>query len=128
MQDFGDRVHPLTLAFLIGMFIAVAWVLYILGSLPGRIANDRGHPHATAIGVCGWLGLPTFVLWSVALMWAYLTPRDHKRFSRRQRKVNTRPLNDDEVNALAANLRNASEEIAAIKVGLAALPSSKRMA
>jgi hypothetical protein len=127
MQDFGDLVYPLTVAFLIGMVIAVAWVLYILGSLPGRIANDRGHPHATAIGVCGWLGLPTFVLWSVALMWAYLTPRDHKLILRRQRKLN-RPLNDDEVNALAANLRNASEEIAAIKIGLAALPPSKRIA
>jgi hypothetical protein len=49
----GDFVYPLTFAALIGLVAAVVWTLYMLGSLPGRIANDRGHPHETAITVCG---------------------------------------------------------------------------
>ena len=83
----GDFVYPLTFVILVGLTVAVVWALYMLGSLPGRIANDRGHPHATAISVCGWLGLLTLVLWPVALMWAYRTPMGHQRSSRSQRNV-----------------------------------------
>ena len=134
----GDFVYPLTFAALIGLAVAVVWALYMLGSLPGRIATDRGHPHAAAIGVCGWLGLLTLVLWPVALMWAYRTPKRLPRSSRSHRKVDSPPPieeevdvpapRDEEVDAPAANLRRATEQIAAIKSKLAALPSSKRMA
>ena len=132
----GDFVYPLTFAVLVGLVVAVVWALYMFASLPGRIANDRGHPHATAISVCGWLGLLTLVLWPVALMWAYRTPMGHQRSSRSQRNVLPPPPIEEEVEALAPeevdapaeNLRRATEQIAAIKSKLAALPSSKRMA
>jgi Protein of unknown function (DUF3302) len=136
--DIGDFVYPLTFAVLIGLVVAVVWALYMLASLPGRIANDRGHPHTTAISVCGWLGLLTLVLWPVALVWAYRTPKGHRRSSRSQRIVDSPPPieevvdvpapGDEEVDPLAESLRRASEQIAAIKSRLAALPSSKRMA
>jgi hypothetical protein len=46
-----------------------------LGSLPGKIAADRGHPQADAIRVAGWLGLLTMgLLFPIALLWAYTKP------------------------------------------------------
>ena len=46
-----------------------------LGSLPGKIAADRGHPQADAIRVAGWLGLLTMGLFfPIALIWAYTRP------------------------------------------------------
>ena len=46
-----------------------------LGSLPGKIAADRGHPQADAIRVAGWLGLVTMGLFfPIALIWAYTRP------------------------------------------------------
>jgi hypothetical protein len=49
----------------------------ILGSLPGKIAADRGHPQADAIRVAGWLGLLTMGLFfPIALIWAYTKPSD----------------------------------------------------
>jgi len=118
MQSFGD--FGLLLAFLVGtgLVIAAVWALYILGNLPGRIASDRGHPHAAAISVCGWLGLLIFVLWPVALAWAYVTPMDRQR----------RPLREEELDALAGDLDEIAKQIEAIKERLSALPSSKKVA
>ena len=51
----------------------------ILGSLPGKIAADRGHPQADAIRVAGWLGLLTMGLFfPIALIWAYTKPSESK--------------------------------------------------
>jgi hypothetical protein len=42
-----------------------------IGGMPGRDARKRGHPHAEAIGLLGWLGLPLGVFgWLVAMIWA----------------------------------------------------------
>lgn len=44
----------------------------LLGYLPGRIARERNHPQAEAVGVCGWVGLLTAgVLLPIAYVWAY---------------------------------------------------------
>jgi hypothetical protein len=110
--NFGD---PLTFAVVIGLVAAVVWVLAVLGNLPGRIASERGHPHAGAISVLGWLGLLIIVLWPVALVWAYVTPRDVRR----------RTLGNAEVDAVARDLDEAAVQIAIIKSSLAALSSSK---
>jgi hypothetical protein len=49
------------------------WVL--LGMLPGRIARERNHPQADAIGTCGWFGVITMgILCPLAFIWAYTTP------------------------------------------------------
>jgi hypothetical protein len=54
----------------VGVFGAV-----LLGSLPGKIAADRGHPQADAIRVAGWLALLTMGLFfPIALIWAYTKP------------------------------------------------------
>ena len=116
LQSIGNFVDPLTFAVVIGLVAAVVWALSALGNLPGRIASERGHPHAGAISVLGWLGLLIIVLWPVALVWAYVTPRKQQR----------RTLGNEDMHALARDLDEVAIQIAIIKTSLAALASSKR--
>lgn len=61
-------------AFFVMLVIAIAVVVSLLwlGKLPGDVARRRGHPQASAITACGWLGILTLgLLWPVALIWAY---------------------------------------------------------
>jgi hypothetical protein len=44
-------------------------MLLILG-LPGRIAKKRGHAHADAVELMGWLGILGGVSWISALIWS----------------------------------------------------------
>lgn len=74
LQAFGPFLHWLTLAVLCVIPILAGYVVYRLGRLPGAIARTRNHPQAEAIGICGWMGIVTLVLWPVALVWAYLAP------------------------------------------------------
>jgi hypothetical protein len=54
------------------LLAAVIWGAVMLGALPGRIAEQRGHPQTDAIRVAGWFGLLTLgLLWPLALIWAY---------------------------------------------------------
>ena len=46
-------------------------VAVLLGLLPGKIASDRNHANATAIMVCGLVGLVVWPAWIVALVWAF---------------------------------------------------------
>ena len=57
-----------------GVLLAVViWLVVLLGSMPGKIAKDRGHPQADAINVLGWIGVITLGLaWPFALVWAYM--------------------------------------------------------
>jgi hypothetical protein len=59
----------------LGLLLFVVGVLvvgiYVIHSLPGRIAASRGHPQTHAIEVCSVLGLLAFPLWMAALIWAY---------------------------------------------------------
>jgi prepilin signal peptidase PulO-like enzyme (type II secretory pathway) len=48
-------------------------VVCIAGWLPGHIAKSRGHPHAQAVTIAGWITLLFgFALWPIAFIWAYL--------------------------------------------------------
>jgi hypothetical protein len=76
LQGSGDMLWWLSLVIVIGLFIAVVYFVYWLGKLPGETAYARGHPQASAISVCGWLGLLFPPLWPIALVWAYLVPHD----------------------------------------------------
>jgi hypothetical protein len=41
--------------------------------LPGMIAKKRNHPWKQAVTIAGWVTLFLgFVLWPVALIWAYV--------------------------------------------------------
>ena len=73
-QSSFDALWWLCLVIVIGLVVGAAWFIYWLGKLPGETAHARGHPQASAITVCGWLGLLFLPLWPIALVWAYMTP------------------------------------------------------
>jgi len=58
------------LAILVAVILLVIW---LMGSMPGHVARSRHHPWADAVSVAGWITLIFgFVLWPVALIWAYV--------------------------------------------------------
>ncbi len=63
------------------VLLAAAVVIVVgMGSLPGWIAQKRGHPQAAAINVASWLGVATLgLLWPLALIWAFLKPLEGLR-------------------------------------------------
>ncbi|MEX3011619.1 DUF3302 domain-containing protein [Hoeflea sp. TYP-13] len=60
----------LTFLFLLVLIIAFFYILIQLGSLPGKIAERRNHPHAEAVKIIGWIGLFTVFPWIHAIIWA----------------------------------------------------------
>ena len=65
----------LTLAIILAVVASVVFFAMLLAGLPGKIARQRRHPQADAISVAGWLSLLSlFILWPVALIWAYSGP------------------------------------------------------
>jgi NADH:ubiquinone oxidoreductase subunit 6 (subunit J) len=84
----------------LAVLVAVGlYAAFVLGELPGRIAEKREHPQAEAIRVAGWIGLLTLgVLWPFALIWAY-----------------TRPNPNDEIAALHQTVERLGERVAAVE-------------
>jgi len=70
-----------------GVLVAVViWFVVLLGSMPGNIAKERGHPQADAIKVLGWIGVITGgLVWPVALVWAYTRSAESNTEALRQR-------------------------------------------
>ena len=80
-----DYFTFIVLAVLIGVGLFGA---FFLGSLPGKIAADRGHPQADAIRVAGWLGLLTMGLFfPIALIWAYTKPSGSEEIAALRQEV-----------------------------------------
>lgn len=58
---------------LIVLLASTVFVIIFMAMLPGMIAKSRNHPWAQAVTVAGWVTLFFgFVLWPVALIWAYV--------------------------------------------------------
>ena len=58
---------------LIVLLASAVFVIVFMAMLPGMIAKKRNHPYATAVQVAGWVTLFFgFILWPVALIWAYV--------------------------------------------------------
>jgi len=81
MPDVAMTGGEIVINALLGLLLAVCVVLGIylltwMGFLPGRVADERGHPRAAAIKVCSWTGIlvVTLPVWVVALAWAYAQP------------------------------------------------------
>jgi hypothetical protein len=71
-ESIGPTLRIVVLFFLILFALLALGVLVVIAALPGRIAKSRNHPQTAAINICGWLGLPTGLLWIVAMVWAFL--------------------------------------------------------
>ena len=69
------------LAVLIIMIVLALYVVWFIGGMPGRVAEERNHPKAQAIKVGGWATLIFGVVgWPWVLMWAYShTPSDESQ-------------------------------------------------
>ncbi|EMI53858.1 DUF3302 domain-containing protein [Rhodopirellula sallentina] len=67
----GPLLRIVALVFLFVFVLVAVAVLVGIAALPGRIASKRNHPQLAAVNICGWFGLPTGVLWVVAIVWAY---------------------------------------------------------
>ena len=62
-------------AILVVLLMIVAVIYIELASLPGKTARERGHPHADAINILGWVGLLLGIApWLAALIWAHTHP------------------------------------------------------
>src|SRR5262245_22973129 len=109
LQNSAELIYGVAFAIIFGIAIVVVFGLYKLGSLPGRIARALGHPRATAISVCGWLGLLVFVLWPLALLWAHKPPKGPP----------LRSLTEDDLADLAIGLQETSEQIATLEARIA---------
>ena len=58
---------------LIVLVTSTVFVIVFMAMLPGMIAKRRHHPWTQAVTVAGWITLFFgFVLWPVALIWAYV--------------------------------------------------------
>lgn len=67
-----DTLDIFAIIVLLVLAISAVVVIVVLGSLPGKIARQRNHPHAQAVTVAGWIGLVFVVFWPIALIWAYV--------------------------------------------------------
>ena len=67
---------PMSSFVILVVIITIAAMIYIeLASMPGKTARERGHPHADAINLLGWIGLLLGVApWLVAMLWARTQP------------------------------------------------------
>ena len=110
LQGAGPILHWFTLGILCVIPLIGALIVYKLGSLPGVIAASRGHPQASAINICGWMGIVTLVLWPVAMVWAHVAP---------QTAPDAGAVRPDEAKALLDDLRQASRRLTAIEGKLA---------
>lgn len=58
---------------LIVLVVCTVAVIIFMAMLPGMIARSRNHPWTQAVAVAGWVTLFFgFVLWPVAVIWAYV--------------------------------------------------------
>jgi hypothetical protein len=112
LQGFGPFLHWLTLGVVIAMPLLAAFLIYILGGLPGRIAKSRGHPQAAAVNICGWMGIITLVLWPLAMVWAYWSYN---------KRASDDTFTQADANRVLAAVREASRRIAAIEAKLPVL-------
>lgn len=115
LQGAGPILHWFTFGILCVIPLIGALIVYKLGSLPGVIAASRGHPQASAINICGWMGIVTLVLWPVAMVWAHVAP---------QTAPDAGAVGPAEARALLDDLRQASRRLTAIEGKLAEATSA----
>lgn len=77
-ESLGPALRLITLVFLFVAVLAAVAVAFVVAALPGKIAASRNHPQSEAVNICGWLGLPTGILWVLAMVWAFYRSDDQQ--------------------------------------------------
>jgi len=116
-ESFGP---VLEIVALVGLFIFLAvtgGALILVAKLPGKIAQQRGHPQADAINVAGWVGLPTGILWAVALVWAFVRTREVDPSS-------NDPSSSDTGNRISPQIKKLSQQIQNLEQAVTRLETS----
>lgn len=70
-ESIGPMLRIVVLLFMIIFALLLLALAVVIAALPGQIAKARNHPQSQAVNVCGWVGLPTGILWAVAMVWAF---------------------------------------------------------
>ncbi len=70
-ESMGPLLRIVVLVFMLVFALLLLALAVLLAALPGQIAKARNHPQHQAVNVCGWVGLPTGILWAIALVWAF---------------------------------------------------------
>ena len=107
LQGIGPTLNWIVVPLLFTIPALLAFMIFLLGGLPGEIAVARGHRRATAVNVCGWLGLLSIILWPVALIWAYMDPPDSE--------TQITNLSAVDLARIAVALRRTSDRVAKIE-------------
>ncbi len=110
-ESAGPALRIVVLVFLIAAVLAAMGLVVVLAALPGRVAKARKHPQSAAINVCGWLGLPSGILWVLAMVWAYLDSSSE--------------LSKGSQHESLHDLRNLREQVVALEKALAELESTQ---
>jgi uncharacterized membrane protein len=72
------EITALILCFIVLLLILLA--IYWIHSLPGKIAEKRGHPQVDAIKACSLVGLLLFPFWMAAFVWSFIAyPESRKQ-------------------------------------------------
>jgi hypothetical protein len=103
------------LGVIVFLMMGVTAVIVVIGSLPGKIANQRNHPWPAAVNTASWIGLATGVLWPLALIWAYLPVPRGSGNSEAQSPPATNDVQKlqqqlTELESTVANLKSQSKE------------------
>lgn len=77
-ESMGPTIRVVVLVFMIVFAIVLVGFVILMAALPGWIAASRNHPQAAAVNICGWVGLPTGILWAVAMVWAFWIDQDQR--------------------------------------------------
>lgn len=76
-MDIYDVIAIFALLMTAAVVLVGGWFLF---ELPGKMAEERKHPHADAIRMCGWMGLVTAGLfWALAMVWVFRPLDDSKK-------------------------------------------------
>jgi hypothetical protein len=73
-QSIPDLSRYLFPIFLIVAMLPIAAMMCWLASVPGARARRRGHSHARAIAVLGWISILVWPLWFIAMIWTISEP------------------------------------------------------
>lgn len=109
-EAIGPALRLVVLAFMIVAAIAGLGLIVMLAALPGQIAKSRRHPQTDAINICGWLGLPTGILWVIAIVWAYFR----------------NPSTSQTASPQAASLKDIAEQLTGLEKAVVALESANK--